>query len=51
MSHKLTQEELKALKNGYLEMAQLNSELAEEGFEADAQALLDCEEYLSGKCE
>ena len=51
MSHKLTQEELNALKKGFLEMAQLNKELAEEGFEADVKALLDCEEYLSGKCE
>ena len=51
LSHKLTQEEINALKNGYLEMAQLNSELAEDGLEADVKALLDCEEYLSGKCE
>lgn len=51
MSHKLTNEELKALIDGYTETALLNSELAEEGIEADNDALRYCEEYLIGKCE
>ena len=51
MSHKLTQEELKALENGYSEMAQISIELAEEGVIADNEALREVEKIYSGKCE
>ena len=51
MSHKLTAEELQALKNGYREMENLNVELAEDGLDADNEALQTCEEYLTRECE
>ena len=37
----------KALELGYKEMADINSELAEEGLSADNESLLECEEKLT----
>lgn len=51
MSHKLTAEEQKALEKGYKDIGRLNSELAEEGINADNEALQSSEEYLTRECE
>lgn len=46
MSHKLTHKELKALKEGYISSAELNSELAEEACCSDSEALQIYEKYI-----
>ena len=38
---------IKALELGYKEMADINSELAEEGVASDNESLLECEEKLT----
>ncbi len=49
MSHKLN-ELYEALKRGYAEMSEINSDLAKEGVAADNEALEHCEDNLT-ECE